>query len=178
MPVIKPRIVEGIKDEIRGAASAPAMVNAATIRLGHCHAEGVMRPAITFKLLGKPKRLGIWSRMIRIPTPLMKPEMTGYGIYLMSLPPPMIPYVSWSAPAKKVTINKSSSTWSGERPGVVSFPASRAAARVVITAAAGAHGDETSRGDPPRSGATIPTTTAPMIPASAPCARYDRPRTP
>jgi hypothetical protein len=81
---------------------------------------------------------------------------------------PLRPKPIWIAPASRPMMPSRSNMDSGATPCCVKLTA-----KAESTAAAGAQGAEMSRELPPKVGATSPSTVAPRIPASAPCAASD-----
>jgi len=86
-PAARPRIAAGTAFVSRGASTAPATVALPTTTAGHCQSAGVANPEPGCVPEGQPKNFGTWLRKMTTPTPLRYPETTGYGMYLMSLPP-------------------------------------------------------------------------------------------
>ena len=72
------------------------------------------------------------------PIAVIKPETTGYGMYLMYFPKPITPKIIWKIPAKKKTVKIAGSAFSTSP----SFAATIPAITTILTAVIGAVGPE------------------------------------
>lgn len=103
------------------------------------------------------------SKIMMTPIPLMKPEMTGYGMYLMRLPILKIPITTWKIPAstKHAIMGPIAVCISP----VVAIKVAMVAA---LTTVMGPVGPLICEGVPPNAAAKNPRKMAPYNPAAAP----------
>ena len=131
-------------------AAAPKLT--CWIRLGHSPMAWSGPPVVT----GAPRNGSVCSRMMMIPIPDMKPEITEYGVYAASRPIRSTPSRIWIRPVR-ITIVKTSVRLSA---CVVTMTA--------IATAIGPVGPEICDFVPPNTAAKKPTAIAPYSPATAP----------
>ena len=80
---------------------------------------------------GRPRKFGAWLKKMRTPTPLKYPATTGYGMYLMTFPPPRSPPRNCRIPASPAVASSKAVMDSGDG---ADFPASSVAASAERTA--------------------------------------------